>query len=140
MFLLINRACSGAECAELGGWTPSEYYHDCSGGIAVGLIGPDVIVGDPISGYHRGSVGTIHSYSVGTTSCNIGDMDPLGIANTNEPPVIAQNIYRLRDSHPDRQASGMGSRPLGVRQDGRALCGSDLLVPRATFAYTLRHG
>lgn len=140
MFLRVARACSGAECAELGGWTPSKYYHDCSGRIAVGLIDPVVIVGDPISVYHWGSVGTIQSYSVATTSCNIGDMDVLWTANTNEPPVIAQNIFRLRDSHRDRQASGTGSRPLGVRHADRSLCGSVLLVPRATFAYTLRHG
>ena len=58
-----------------------------------------------------GSVGTLHSYSVATTSCNIGDIDLLWIANTNQPPVIAQNIFRLRDNHPDRQARGRDPGP-----------------------------
>ena len=60
-------------------------------------IGPDVIVGAVPSVNHWGSVGTIHSYSIATTSCNIGDSDLLWISSTNEHPVIAQNMFRLKD-------------------------------------------
>ena len=36
-------------------------------------VGPDVIVGAlPDTAYH-GRIGDIHAYSVGTTSCNIGE-------------------------------------------------------------------
>lgn len=59
--------------------------------------GPDVIVGDLHQVSSWGSVGDIHAYSVGTISCNIGDADLAWVFNTNEHPVIAQNIYRLHD-------------------------------------------
>ncbi len=61
--------------------------------------GPDVIVGDLIGlakyGYAAG--GAVGGYSIGTTSCNIGTADLLWIANSNQHPVIAQNMYRLKD-------------------------------------------
>ncbi|CAG0999275.1 hypothetical protein PHYC_02767 [Phycisphaerales bacterium] len=57
---------------------------------------PDVIVGDltGIAGY--GSSGGIFAYSVGTTSCNAGDVPLNWIANTNQHPVIGQRLYRWR--------------------------------------------
>ncbi len=53
--------------------------------------------------YH-GQVAGVHSYSVGTTSCNVGN-EPLWWCNdvgdpfceTDQHPVIAQNLYRLKD-------------------------------------------
>ena len=67
--------------------------------------GPDVIVGDMPDTTHWGS-GTntngvvVEAYSVGTTSCNIGDapLQWLTGSNSNIPnrhPVIGQNMYRL---------------------------------------------
>ena len=84
----------------VGGWQSGDQG---SGTITVSVaepppppsIGPDVIVGAVPSVHHWGSVGTIHSYSIATTSCNIGDTDLLWIANTNQHPVIAQNMFRL---------------------------------------------
>jgi hypothetical protein len=60
-----------------------------------GGIGPDVIVGDlfevgqyiPRDGYR--------AYSIGTDSCNIGDEPLQWVANTDQHPVIAQNMYRI---------------------------------------------
>jgi len=68
-----------------------------SGGVAGNSIGPDVIVGsvDPIVRWAR--VGNITAYSIGGTSCNIGNVDLNWIANQNQHPVIAQNMYRLKD-------------------------------------------
>jgi len=58
---------------------------------------PDVIVGDlhQVSSY--GNVGDIYAYSVGTVSCNIGSCWLDWISETNEHPVIAQNMYRIKD-------------------------------------------
>ena len=42
-----------------------------------------------------GSANGIAAFSVGTTSCNIGDADLKWIAETNEHPVIGQNMYKL---------------------------------------------
>ncbi len=60
-------------------------------------VGPDVIVGD-VGGVSRwGTVGDIAAYSIGTTSCNIGTATLNWVGSTNQHPVIAQNMYRLKD-------------------------------------------
>ncbi len=64
---------------------------------ALGGIGPDVIVGDLPATSNWGAVGGIRAYSVGTTSCNIGDTNLDWISGNNRHPVIGQNLYRLKD-------------------------------------------
>jgi len=62
------------------------------------FAGPDVIVGDLPDFSHwttDGAVNGMRSYSVGTTSCNIGDANLQWISSTNRHPVISGNIYRL---------------------------------------------
>ena len=63
----------------------------------VGGTGTDVIIGDLVGTQNYGSAGGYHAYSVGTTSCNIGTEPLLWISNTNEHPVIGQNLYRLHE-------------------------------------------
>ncbi len=73
---------------------------DGDGGIAGGCTpntGPDVIVGDLIDMTNYGAVGGITGYSIGTTSCNIGSVNLMWQACNTNHPVIAQNIYRLKD-------------------------------------------
>ncbi|HEX9793479.1 MAG TPA: hypothetical protein VGC54_05790 [Planctomycetota bacterium] len=60
-------------------------------------IGPDVIVGDLFDMVRWGRIGDLAAYSVGTISCNIGDMELDWFANTNRHPVIAQNVYRYSE-------------------------------------------
>ena len=59
--------------------------------------GADVIVGDLHQLARWASIGGITAYSVGTVSCNIGDTPLLWISGTNEHPVIAQNMFRVKD-------------------------------------------
>src|SRR5688572_2829661 len=59
--------------------------------------GPDVVVGDLTNWSKWGTVGGISAYSIGTTSCNRGDEILPWIANSNQHPVIAQNMYRLKN-------------------------------------------
>jgi len=69
--------------------------------------GPDVTVFDLFGSDHYGSVGSIHAYAVGTESCNQGTVplnwcDPVNNgcapgADVTDHPVIAQNLYRLKD-------------------------------------------
>lgn len=80
-------------------------------GAEAGTIGPDVTVFVVSGTTNYGSSGGIRGYSVGTTSCNIGDK-PLnwcdnsggcGAGTTSaDHPVIAQNIYRLKDGRLDQ--------------------------------------
>lgn len=59
--------------------------------------GADVIVGDLQGVANWGQSGGISAYSIGTTSCNIGDENLLWIASTNQHPVIGQNMFRIKD-------------------------------------------
>jgi hypothetical protein len=59
--------------------------------------GADVIVGDLTSIQKFGTVGTITAYAIGTESCNIGSEPLLWDQDTNQHPVIGQNLYRLKD-------------------------------------------
>ncbi len=70
-----------------------------SGGDAHGraLAVGDVIVASLPSVLHYGSVGDIHAFAVGTTSCNIGDARVSWVSYTNQHPVIAQEAFRLKD-------------------------------------------
>jgi hypothetical protein len=58
--------------------------------------GPDVIIGDLPSMGNYANVGSIDAFSVGTTSCNIGDQNLLWVAQSVNHPVIPQNMYRLK--------------------------------------------
>jgi hypothetical protein len=64
------------------------------GGVAAG---PDVIVGAIPDIGKYGASGGIAAYSFGSTSCNIGTVQLEWIQNTNQHPVIPQNMYRLKD-------------------------------------------
>ena len=68
------------------------------GGPCVFAPGPDVIVGDLIDVQKWGTVGGVTGYSLGTTSCNLGDEQLAWLAETNDHPVIAQNLYRVKDA------------------------------------------
>lgn len=61
----------------------------------VAHAGPDVIVGEITDTWRWGTVGPVTSYSLGTGACNMGDLPATWVANTNQHPVIATNIYRL---------------------------------------------
>ncbi len=60
-------------------------------------VGPDVLIGDLQSVLRYGRVGDITAYAVGTNACNIGDQRVSWDADTNAHPVIAQNMYRLKN-------------------------------------------
>ncbi len=68
-----------------------------SGGCANPSSGADVIVGDINGASTYGAVGGTSAYSLGTTSCNVGDAELLWIANNNQHPVIGQNIFRMEN-------------------------------------------
>jgi hypothetical protein len=59
--------------------------------------GPDVIVGDLPAVMRWGWLDGITAYSVGTTSCNVGDTPLNWVGSTADHPVIAQNLYRLAE-------------------------------------------
>ncbi len=95
--------------------------------VAAGLLsavpaaaGPDVIVSDIFnnsgSSFFRryGTVGGITGYAFGTVSCNVGDQEAIwidcttGQRNCNQHPVIAQNLYRIRQVNGATQFDQIG--------------------------------
>ncbi|MEM6571161.1 MAG: hypothetical protein AAF957_22305 [Planctomycetota bacterium] len=68
-----------------------------SGGCANPTNGPDVIVGVIPNISNWGGLNGMGAYSLGTTSCNVGDDELLWIASSTEHPVIGQNIYRMEN-------------------------------------------
>ncbi|MGQ0628910.1 MAG: hypothetical protein ACT4PL_12520, partial [Phycisphaerales bacterium] len=59
--------------------------------------GPDVFVANLIDMNNYGTVGNITAYSVGTDACNMGDVPVNWFASVNQHPVIAQNMFRLKN-------------------------------------------
>ncbi len=119
----LHATCAVA-CAALAWVGPTRAQELARGSGA----GADVIVGDlegPIIRW--GEVGGISAYSVGTHSCNVGDVPLPWIANTNEHPVIAQNLYRLHDGRFEQ--IGMSWLKHGFSALTLDLCSGDCVDP-----------
>ncbi|HKQ60524.1 MAG TPA: hypothetical protein VJS92_04515 [Candidatus Polarisedimenticolaceae bacterium] len=80
-------------CCAFAAWADDPNVCDAPG------ESPDVIVGDlqGISSYSP-SVGGISAFSIGTYSCNVGTCWLSWNANTSSHPVIAQNMFRLKNN------------------------------------------
>ena len=97
------------------------------GGGGTGVVGPDVIVGaiPDISKYGSVVVNgqTIMAYSIGTTSCNIGDelLDWFAQPD-NRHPFITQNIYRIKGGRIEHIGMGWGKHGFTALQG--TLCGA----------------
>lgn len=68
------------------------------GGV-IGGPGPDVIIGELPDTFSYGTQGAtgIFAYDIGTESCNAGSANLDWFASTNRHPVIAQNVYRIKN-------------------------------------------
>lgn len=69
----------------------------CTAGCTFSGESPDVIVGDIASINNYGTVSGITAYSFSTTSCNLGSCWLNWFQDTTEHPVIAQNMFRLKN-------------------------------------------
>jgi hypothetical protein len=94
-------ACLGA--AGLLALAGSAFGQNCPNGVnpaqcnPVGTCnGADVIVGDLNGIANYNAVGTTEAFSLGTTSCNIGNIWLNWFDSTNQHPVIGGSMYKLR--------------------------------------------
>lgn len=88
----VNADPLARNAGSLGNDAPGEFE-------PVGDVGPDVIVG-ALNGsgpLRWGTADGMTSYSIGTTSCNVGDEQLDWYDNSPNHPVIGQNLYRLKD-------------------------------------------
>jgi hypothetical protein len=60
------------------------------------VTGPDVIVGGLTGPSNCTAAGGLDAISLGTTSCNLGDVWLNWISSTNQHPVIGGNLYRYK--------------------------------------------
>lgn len=60
------------------------------------INGADVIVGNITGPTNYNSSGGFEAFSIGTYSCNIGNVWLNWIASTNQHPVIGQNMYKVK--------------------------------------------
>jgi hypothetical protein len=58
---------------------------------------PDIVTGDVFGAQRYGTIGDITAYAIGTTSCNLGTCQANWISNTADHPLIAQNLFRLKN-------------------------------------------
>ena len=65
-----------------------------SGQICGGNAGPDIVVADVIGVSNYAAVSGIDAFSIGDNACNVGTQNVIFIANSNQHPVMAQNLYR----------------------------------------------
>ncbi|MEX0876478.1 MAG: hypothetical protein WD114_03370 [Phycisphaerales bacterium] len=73
--------------------------------------GPDLICSEIDGATSFGVVDKVAAYSFGTTLCNIGD-EPVSYAqNTNQHPLIAQSIYKLKDHRIEQIGIGFVRHP-----------------------------
>jgi len=56
---------------------------------------PDIVYSDCTSVAHYGPIGTKHAYSLGSSTCNIGDANAHWTSSGS--PALAMNMYRLKD-------------------------------------------
>ncbi len=87
-----------------------------------GGTGPDVIVGDFPDVISYGASNGISAYAFGTSSCNIGTQNLAWLQNTNQHPVIGQNLYRVKDGR--FQQIGVSWLKHGFYALSQTLCGS----------------
>ena len=103
-----------------------------------GGIGPDVTVYEFEGIGHYSQVGDFRSYSLGTRSCNQGDV-VLNWCDENRPipgggcgfgttdmdhPVIAQNLYRLKDGRFEQIGMSWLKHGFTALQETRSECGN----------------
>lgn len=104
--------------------------HAPAGGIDCNRPGTDIIVGNLQDVANWGSVGSIAAFSVGTTACNVGDEEFVWEGDTNLHPVIAQNMYRLKNDRFEQIGMSWLKHGFGALQLDACNCGC---VPSGDF-------
>ncbi len=92
----ITAIASGQDGRSLSAPTPIEI--ESASAETEGPGAPDVWVCTIPSSFYWGQSGGIHAFSIGTTSANAGNVDLNWVQVGTQHPVIAQNIYRLKDN------------------------------------------
>ena len=88
----LRAAAIALACIAAAGPVAAQSDNVCDAGES-----PDLIVGEIRGGSYWGTIGGISAYSFGTASCNLGTCQADWIGDSSQHPVIAQNLFRLKD-------------------------------------------
>ena len=102
----------------------------CSLSCALTSKKPDVVVGDLTDLVRVGTTNGITAYGVGTESCNLGSCWLNWFQDTPDHPVIAQNMYRLKDGRLEQ--IGQSWLKHGFAAVAGSLCGTCVTPPDYT--------
>lgn len=99
----------------------------CLTGVAVaqqdcGNTGPDVIVGDLPDVSNYGISNNILGFTIGTTSCNVGNTPINWISNNNQHPVIGENLFRLENGRFEQIGQSWLKHAFAALQDNICNC------------------
>ncbi len=89
--------------------------------------GPDVFVARLTDVGYYGLAGNINAYAIGTDACNNGDTPVMWIASGVQHPVIAQNMYRLKNGRFEQ--IGQSWLKHGFSSTNSATCGTCVPPP-----------
>ncbi|MFQ5461483.1 MAG: hypothetical protein ACE5E5_02535, partial [Phycisphaerae bacterium] len=76
--------------------------------------GPDIVVGEIPMLWKWGTVGGITGYSMSTDSCNFGDAGIPFIEQSTQHPIIAQNMYRVKQGRIEQIGMGWAKHTFGA--------------------------
>jgi hypothetical protein len=114
-----------AECVGGEGCVPVEGGSDPNACDEAGDY-PDVTVADIHQTKRHGAVGDITAFSIGTVSCNEGTCWLSWIRDDNRHPVIAQNMFRLKDGRFEQ--IGQSWLKHGVNALSQTFCSPDCIA------------
>ncbi len=77
-------------------------------------VGPDIVVGEIPMLWKWGTVNGITGYSMSTDSCNFGDTGIPFIEHSTQHPIIAQNMYRVKQGRIEQIGMGWVKHTFGA--------------------------
>jgi hypothetical protein len=105
----MTKAMKSASCIgalSLVALAGQAYGQNCANGVIPSQCsplgncnGPDVIVGDITGPSNYLFTGSLESLSLGTTSCNIGNVWLNWFQNTNQHPAIGGNLFKMKTAN-----------------------------------------
>jgi len=101
LVVIDSNLTNNKNCREWTGVSAAKYALPGNQGDNLNLVGsgPDIIVRSifDVKSFGQSPTTGISAFSIGTVSCNQGDTPASWFGFNNQHPVIAQNLYRMKD-------------------------------------------
>jgi hypothetical protein len=98
--LYFSASIGSTYLIQIGAWSDTDTFTGTfslqAGSTCGSSVGPDVIVGDITNIVNYGASNGLDAFTLGTTSCNIGDTVVQWSGPTNHHPLISENFYKYK--------------------------------------------